>query len=62
MTITLPVSERTPDDTRANALTSIDLRVDPGQVTTDLQAIRDQVKRGLCTVREPPTSSWPHSR
>ena len=54
VTITLPVSERTPDDTRANALTSINLRVDPGQVTTDLQAIRDQVKRGLCALRETP--------
>ena len=36
----LPVSDRTPDDTRANAATLTSIRVDPTQVTTDLSRTR----------------------
>jgi hypothetical protein len=54
VTITLPVSERTPDDTRANALNSITFSVDPTRVTHDLRDIRDKVKRELPGCRKPP--------
>jgi diacylglycerol O-acyltransferase / wax synthase len=52
VTITLPVSERAPDDTRANALNSITFSVDPTRVPDDLQAIRDKVKHGLTRLQK----------
>lgn len=54
VTITLPVSERTPDDTHANTLNSITFSVDPTRVTHDLQDIRNKVKHGLTRLREAP--------
>jgi hypothetical protein len=54
VTITLPVSERSPDDARANALTAVTFRVDPTRVTTDLQVIRDNMKQGLAALRQAP--------
>jgi diacylglycerol O-acyltransferase / wax synthase len=54
VTITVPVSERSPDDARANALTAFTFRVDPTRAATDLQAIRDNVKQGLAALHQVP--------
>ncbi len=48
---TIPVSERTPGDTRGNALTGVSLNVDPA-TATDLQGIRAGVKTALSTLTE----------
>ncbi|MDT5079899.1 MAG: hypothetical protein QOJ80_4536 [Mycobacterium sp.] len=45
--LTYPVNDRTEHDTRANALTSIELAVDPKIVTTELRAIRADIKQAL---------------
>jgi hypothetical protein len=45
--LTLPVSERTADDTRANAITNIDITVDPHSAALDLRDIRATVKQAL---------------
>lgn len=42
-----PVSERTPADTRANALIAAKMRADPTTVTTDLGAVRSAMKSAL---------------
>ena len=52
--ITVPVSERSPDDTRANALTAVTLRIDPTRATTDLQVIRNEMKQGLAALLQNP--------
>ena len=54
VTITVPVSERTADDMRANALTSTTFRVDPTRVTDDLQHVREKIKQGLAALHEIP--------
>lgn len=54
VTITVPVSERSPDDTRANALTAVTLRIDPTRATTDLQVIRNEMKQGLAALLQNP--------
>src|SRR6476469_787554 len=40
VTANMPVSERVSGDTRANAVTSVDITVDPALVTTDLREVR----------------------
>jgi hypothetical protein len=45
--LTLPVNERTPGDTRANAITNVDFTVDPAPATTDLSEIRAATKHAL---------------
>lgn len=45
--LSLPVSERGPDDTRANALTEASVTVDPEKVVTDLTDLRRDVKAAL---------------
>ncbi|OBI42149.1 hypothetical protein [Mycobacterium colombiense] len=52
--LALPVSERTADDTRANAVTMVDITVDPVPATTDLRGIRATTKRALIRHREVP--------
>lgn len=47
--LVMPVSERTPGDTRGNALTGVPLTVDPA-AATDLPSIRAKVKAGLSTL------------
>lgn len=42
-----PVSERTGDDTRANALTGMTVITDPNEVITSLAAVRTALKTGL---------------
>ena len=50
MTLSVPVNERTPDDTRGNALTSVTVVADPEEVTTDLRPLRAQIKNSLSTM------------
>ncbi|MGV0992726.1 MAG: hypothetical protein ACOYB7_10755 [Mycobacterium sp.] len=50
--ITVPVNERTEDDTRGNALTQVSMTVDPDQVCTDLSAVRAGLKTALSTLGE----------
>ncbi|OFB40798.1 hypothetical protein BA059_08675 [Mycolicibacterium sp. (ex Dasyatis americana)] len=47
-----PVSERTPADTRANALIAAKMRADPDAVTTDLGAVRSAMKSALAESEE----------
>ena len=52
--LVMPVSERTGDDTRGNALTGVTLSVQPETVTTDLTEIRAGVKQALSALSEEP--------
>jgi hypothetical protein len=52
--ISFPVSDRTKDDTRANALSFVLLSVDPAQATTDLRDIRGAIGHALQTLRATP--------
>lgn len=54
VTIVLPVSERTADDDRANALTSVTLTVDARTVAEDLSGLRAEVKRLLTSLEQEP--------
>ncbi|OBI37551.1 hypothetical protein [Mycobacterium colombiense] len=54
VTVVLPVSDRTPDDDRANALTSITLTVDGTAVADDLSAVRADVKSSLTALEQEP--------
>ncbi len=53
-TLAIPVNERADGDTRANAITSIDIMVDPATATTDLREIRAAIKQGLIRRQEIP--------
>lgn len=57
VTLQLPISDRTEDDTRAMALSYARVSVDPTRVTTDLRDIRAAVKQTLRTLRETPDES-----
>jgi len=54
VTLQLPISERTADDTRAIAVSYARLNVDPTNVTTDLRDVRAAVKQALADLREQP--------
>ena len=54
VTLNIPVSDRTPDDTRANAVSLTNVSVDPTQVTTDLSGIRVAIRQALKTAQEVP--------
>ncbi|OJZ74486.1 hypothetical protein BRW65_09075 [Mycobacterium paraffinicum] len=54
VTVVLPVSDRTPDDDRANALTSITLAVDAVAAVDDLSPVRADVKRLLTSLQRQP--------
>ncbi|MCK0172926.1 hypothetical protein [Mycolicibacterium sp. F2034L] len=54
VTLSFPVSERVPGDTRGNALTEARVRADPQRVTTDLTGLRADLKRELVALREQP--------
>jgi hypothetical protein len=56
--LTLPVNERTTGDTRANAITNVDLTIDPAPATTDLREIRAAIKQALIRHREVPNERW----
>jgi hypothetical protein len=52
--LAIPLNERTADDTRANAVTMVDITVDPAPATTDLREIRTATKQALIRHRETP--------
>ncbi|RFZ58779.1 hypothetical protein BB170200_03029 [Mycobacterium marinum] len=54
VTIIMPVSERTNDDTRANAVTAITFDLDPDRARTDLQFIRNETKQSLSALKDAP--------
>ena len=54
VTIALPVSERTVEDNRANALSSITIAVDSEAVPNDLSKVRADVKSQLTSLVEQP--------
>ncbi|CAJ1579341.1 hypothetical protein [[Mycobacterium] wendilense] len=45
--VLVPVNERIPGDTRANAIGGVGVKVDPTRVTTDLSEVRVAVKQAL---------------
>ncbi|AKK27424.1 hypothetical protein [Mycobacterium sp. EPa45] len=47
-----PVSERTPGDTRANALSGMTVIVDPTDVTTSVRGVRAELKKTLSALSE----------
>lgn len=57
VTVQLPISDRTADDTRAIALSFITIDVDPGPVTTDLSGIRVANARAFKRQRQAPEES-----
>ncbi len=52
--LSLPVNERTDGDTRANAVTNVDVTVDPRNAATDLRGIRGAIKQALIQRNEVP--------
>ena len=57
VTLQLPISDRTEGDTRADAVSSTRVSVDPERVTTDLRDARAAIKQALRTLRETPDES-----
>lgn len=57
-TPSIPVNERTAGDTRANAITNVDITVDPALAATDLRQIRAATKQALIRHREVPDERW----
>lgn len=54
VTLQLPMSERTPDDTRAVAVSFARVSVDPTGVTADLRDVRAALKQALTALRDTP--------
>jgi Wax ester synthase-like Acyl-CoA acyltransferase domain len=54
VTLLIPYSDRTLDDTRAIAMSYAKVSVDPARVTTDLSGARVTIKQALTTARETP--------
>lgn len=57
VTVQLAMNDRTPDDTRAVAVSFASATVDPSRVTTDLTETRAAVKQALKTLRETPNEA-----
>jgi hypothetical protein len=53
-TLAIPVNERADGDTRANAITSVDIVVEAAPATTDLRKIRATIKHALIRRQEVP--------
>ncbi|MGX9787676.1 hypothetical protein [Mycobacterium sp. MMS18-G62] len=54
VTLHVPISDRVPDDTRANAASLATVVLDPSEVTTDLSGARVVIKQALKDMRESP--------
>ncbi|MCV7195368.1 wax ester/triacylglycerol synthase domain-containing protein [Mycobacterium angelicum] len=59
VTLQLPLSDRTEDDTRANTLSFVSIDIDPTGVTTDLTDARAAIKRTFETLRAAPEEASP---
>jgi hypothetical protein len=57
-TPSIPVNQRTAGDTRANAITNVDITVDPALAARDLREIRAATKQALIRHREVPDERW----
>ncbi|HEY3994592.1 MAG TPA: wax ester/triacylglycerol synthase domain-containing protein [Mycobacterium sp.] len=57
-TPSIPVNERTAGDTRANAITNVDITVDPALAATDLREVRTATKQALVRHRDVPDERW----
>ncbi|OHU49186.1 hypothetical protein [Mycobacteroides chelonae] len=57
VTLQIPISERTEDDTRAMALSYARVSIDPTSLTTDLRDVRSAIKQTLTALRETPDES-----
>ncbi|OBJ18217.1 hypothetical protein [Mycobacterium colombiense] len=53
----MPVNERTPGDTRANAVTNVDITIEPAHAM-DLREIRAAIKRALVRHQDVPDERW----
>jgi len=58
VTLRFVVSLRTEGDTRGNALTGVDVAVDPSQALTDLGEIQGKITQGILTSMEDPDNEW----
>ncbi len=56
--LTVPVNERTSGDTRANAITNVDITVDPAPATTNLGEIRAGIKQALIRSQAETNERW----
>jgi hypothetical protein len=56
--LTMPINERTAGDTRANAITNVDITVDSAPATTDLSEIRAATKQALIRSGQEPDERW----
>lgn len=54
----MPVNERTPGDTRANAVVNVDITVDPTPATTELRSLRARIKEALSRHEDEPDERW----
>lgn len=54
----MPVNERTPDDTRANAVTNVDIPVDAALARIDLREIRSATKQAILRRDQNPDERW----
>ncbi|OBF72250.1 hypothetical protein A5750_17520 [Mycobacterium sp. 852002-51613_SCH5001154] len=54
----MPVNERAPGDTRANAVSNVNITVDPAPASTDLRGIRAGIKQALERHQDVPDERW----
>lgn len=54
----MPLNERTPGDTRANAVTNVDVTLRPSAIGTDLREIRAVIKNALIRHQDVPDERW----
>lgn len=58
VTLTMPINERTAGDTRANAITNVDITVNPAPAATDLREIRSATRQALTRSATEPDARW----
>jgi hypothetical protein len=61
VTLQVPLSDRTEDDTRATALSFVTVGVNPTPVTTDLTEARTAIRQAFAALRQAPEQSSPIS-
>jgi len=58
VTLTMPINGRSAGDTRANAITNVDITVDPSGASTNLREIRSATKQALIRSATEPDERW----
>ncbi|KAA0111818.1 type I polyketide synthase [Mycolicibacterium sp. P1-5] len=58
VTLRFSVSVRTEGDSRGNALTAVDVTVDPAHATTNLSEMQTAITQGTLTAMEDPDNDW----